>query len=54
LVDGRNCIVEGNENGFYVGATVIDFVTPDMAIAKGSVRSIARHYSCKDLDDAIG
>ena len=34
LVDGRNATVAGMENGYYVGPTVIDFVTPDMAIAK--------------------
>ena len=37
LVDGRNSKVEGKENGFYVGPTVIDFVTPDMAIATEEV-----------------
>ena len=54
LVDGRNWKVEGNENGFYVGPTVIDYVTPDMAIAKeevfGPVLAIMR---AKDLDEAI-
>lgn len=54
LVDGRNWKVEGNENGFYVGPTVIDMVTPDMAIAKeevfGPVLAIIR---AKDLDEAI-
>jgi malonate-semialdehyde dehydrogenase (acetylating)/methylmalonate-semialdehyde dehydrogenase len=54
LVDGRNPKVDGKENGFYVGATVIDFVTPDMAIAKeevfGPVIAIIR---AKDLDEAI-
>jgi len=54
LVDGRNTIVEGKEGGFYVGPTVIDFVTPDMAIAKeevfGPVLAIIR---AKDLDEAI-
>ncbi|CAF3751477.1 unnamed protein product [Rotaria sp. Silwood1] len=37
LVDGRNAVVANNEGGFYVGPTVIDFVTPDMAIAKEEV-----------------
>lgn len=37
LVDGRNSKVEGKENGFYVGPTVIDFVTPEMAIATEEV-----------------
>lgn len=54
LVDGRNYKVQGQENGFYVGPTVIDFVTPDMAIAKeevfGPVLAIIR---AKDLDEAI-
>ncbi len=54
LVDGRNCIVEGKENGFYVGPTVIDFVKPDMKIAKeevfGPVLSIMRS---DNLDKAL-
>jgi malonate-semialdehyde dehydrogenase (acetylating)/methylmalonate-semialdehyde dehydrogenase len=54
LVDGRNWKVEGHEDGFYVGPTVIDFVKPDMAIAKeevfGPVLAIIR---AKDLDEAI-
>ncbi len=54
LVDGRNATVPGKENGFYVGPTVIDYVTPDMAIAKeevfGPVLSIMR---ADTLDKAI-
>ena len=54
LVDGRNCIVEGKENGFYVGPTVIDYVKPDMKIAKeevfGPVLSIMRS---DNLDRAL-
>jgi len=37
LLDGRNCQVEGKEKGFYVGPTVIDFVKPEMKIAKEEV-----------------
>ena len=37
LVDGRGAVVEGNENGYYVGPTVIDQVTPDMKIASEEV-----------------
>jgi len=37
LLDGRNYKVDGSENGFYVGPTVIDFVTPGMKIAKEEV-----------------
>ncbi len=54
LVDGRNTVVEGKEGGYYVGPTVIDYVTPDMAIAKeevfGPVLSIIR---AKDIDEAF-
>ncbi len=55
LVDGRNAVVEGKENGFYVGATVIDYVKPDMKIAKeevfGPVLSIMRSET---IEEAIG
>lgn len=54
LVDGRNTVVEGSENGYYVGPTVIDYVTPDMKIAKeevfGPVLAILR---TDDVDEAI-
>jgi malonate-semialdehyde dehydrogenase (acetylating) / methylmalonate-semialdehyde dehydrogenase len=54
LVDGRNTVVAGKENGNYVGPTIIDFVTPDMRIAKeevfGPVISIIR---AKSMDEAI-
>ncbi|HRX00847.1 MAG TPA: aldehyde dehydrogenase family protein, partial [Cyclobacteriaceae bacterium] len=54
LVDGRNATVKGSEGGFYVGPTVIDYVTPDMAIAKeevfGPVLAIMR---ASTLDEAI-
>ena len=54
LVDGRNTVVEGKENGTYVGPTVIDYVKPDMAVAKeeifGPVISIMRTQT---LDEAL-
>ncbi len=54
LVDGRNYVVEGKENGFYVGPTVIDYVRPEMKIAKeevfGPVLTILR---TETLDEAI-
>lgn len=37
LVDGRHAIVEGKENGTYVGPTVIDYVKPGMAVAKEEI-----------------
>lgn len=54
LVDGRNTTIRGKEDGFYVGPTIIDYVTPNMSVAKeeifGPVISIIR---AKDLDEAI-
>lgn len=54
LVDGRNVVVSGKENGYYVGPTVIDFVTPEMSVAKeeifGPVISIIR---AKNVDEAL-
>ena len=54
LVDGRNATVEGKDGGFYVGPTVIDFVSSDMKIAKeeifGPVLAIMR---TNDIDEAI-
>ena len=37
VVDGRNCTVEGRENGFFVGGTLFDHVTPDMSIYKEEI-----------------
>jgi len=54
LVDGRGATVEGKENGTYVGPTVIDYVTPEMSVAKeeifGPVISILRTDT---LDEAL-
>jgi len=54
LVDGRSTKVSGKEKGTYVGPTVIDFVTPDMSVAKeeifGPVISIMR---TKTVDEAL-
>ncbi len=37
LLDGRNHVVEGYENGFYMGPTIFDHVTPDMMIGDEEV-----------------
>ena len=54
LVDGRNTVVPGKEDGYYVGPTIIDHVTPDMRIAQeevfGPVIVIIR---TRDLDSAL-
>ncbi|MBI2428406.1 MAG: CoA-acylating methylmalonate-semialdehyde dehydrogenase [Ignavibacteriales bacterium] len=54
LLDGRGAKVEGKENGYYVGPTVIDHVKPEMKIAQeevfGPVLSIMR---ANDVDEAL-
>lgn len=54
LLDGRGVKVEGKEEGTYVGPTVIDYVKPEMAVAKeeifGPVISIMR---TKTVDEAL-
>lgn len=54
LLDGRNCVVPGKEKGFYVGPTVIDYVKPEMRIAKeevfGPVLAIIRS---DNVDEAL-
>ena len=54
LLDGRNCKVEGYPNGFYIGPTIFDHVTNEMAIGTeeifGPVLSIKR---VKHFDEAI-
>ncbi|MBK5272240.1 MAG: CoA-acylating methylmalonate-semialdehyde dehydrogenase [Bacteroidia bacterium] len=54
LVDGRGTIVDGKEKGTYVGPTVIDFVKPEMSVAKeeifGPVISIMRTNT---VDEAL-
>ena len=54
LLDGRGIKIDGFENGFFVGPTIFDKVTPDMKIAQeeifGPVIPIVR---VKTLDEAI-
>ncbi len=54
LVDGRNTVVEGKEDGYYVGPTVIDYVRPEMKIAReevfGPVLAIMRTQT---VDEAL-
>ena len=46
LMDGRDCVVPGFENGFFVGPTIFDNVTEDMEIGReeifGPVCSVKR------------
>jgi malonate-semialdehyde dehydrogenase (acetylating) / methylmalonate-semialdehyde dehydrogenase len=54
LVDGRKVTVPGREDGYYLGPTIIDRVTPDMRIAQeevfGPVLVIIRS---RDVDEAL-
>ncbi|PID48492.1 MAG: methylmalonate-semialdehyde dehydrogenase (CoA acylating) [Proteobacteria bacterium] len=57
VVDGRNTVVAGYENGFYVGATLIDHVRPDMLSYQeeifGPVLQIVRVNSMQEAMDLI-
>ncbi|SEF59604.1 CoA-acylating methylmalonate-semialdehyde dehydrogenase [Marinobacterium lutimaris] len=54
VVDGRDLVVPGHENGYFVGATLFDKVTPDMSIYTdeifGPVLAVVRVDS---LEEAI-
>jgi malonate-semialdehyde dehydrogenase (acetylating)/methylmalonate-semialdehyde dehydrogenase len=54
VLDGRNLKVSGHENGFYLGPTLFDHVTPQMAIYRdeifGPVLIVLR---VRDFDEAI-
>ena len=52
VVDGRHTTVPGKEDGYYIGPTIIDHVTPDMRIAQeevfGPVLVIVRAQDVKE------
>ena len=54
VVDGRRAVVHVKEDGYYIGPTILDHVTPDMAIAQdevfGPVLVILR---AKSVEEAI-
>ena len=54
VLDGRNCVVEGYENGYFVGPTIFDHVTEDMTIGRdevfGPVLCIKR---CKNFEEGL-
>nr|WP_298109105.1 CoA-acylating methylmalonate-semialdehyde dehydrogenase [uncultured Pseudomonas sp.] len=57
VVDGRDLVVAGNENGFFVGGTLFDRVTPEMTIYTdeifGPVLCIVRVNSLEDAMQLI-
>lgn len=54
VLDGRNITVDGYENGFYLGHTILDYVTHDMSVGQteifGPVLCIKR---VKDFEEGI-
>lgn len=54
VLDGRDCVVEGYENGYYVGPTIFDHVEEDMTIGRdevfGPVLCVKR---CKDFKEGL-
>src|SRR5690349_15029349 len=57
VVDGRDLVVPGHENGFFVGPTLVDQVSPDMEVYReeifGPVLSVLRADSVDDAIDLI-
>jgi malonate-semialdehyde dehydrogenase (acetylating)/methylmalonate-semialdehyde dehydrogenase len=57
VVDGRNLKLQGYENGFFVGGTLIDKVTPDMSVYRdeifGPVLSVLRPKSYEEARQLV-
>jgi malonate-semialdehyde dehydrogenase (acetylating) / methylmalonate-semialdehyde dehydrogenase len=57
VVDGRDLVVPGHENGFFVGPTLVDQVRPDMAVYReeifGPVLSVLRAGTVDEAIDLI-
>jgi malonate-semialdehyde dehydrogenase (acetylating) / methylmalonate-semialdehyde dehydrogenase len=55
ILDGRNFSVDGYLDGFFVGPTIFNHVTPDMTIAREEIFGPVVSVICaEDLDSAIG
>jgi malonate-semialdehyde dehydrogenase (acetylating)/methylmalonate-semialdehyde dehydrogenase len=57
VVDGRGLVVEGNEEGFFLGGTLFDRVTPEMSIWRdeifGPVLCVVRTGSMQEAMNVI-
>jgi malonate-semialdehyde dehydrogenase (acetylating)/methylmalonate-semialdehyde dehydrogenase len=54
LVDGSTIVVRDHPEGYYLGATIFDDVTPDMSIAKEEIFGpVASLIPVRNLDEAI-
>ena len=55
MVDGRGLKLQGYENGFWLGGTLLDRVTPEMSVYRdeifGPVLSVVR---AQNYEDAVG
>jgi malonate-semialdehyde dehydrogenase (acetylating)/methylmalonate-semialdehyde dehydrogenase len=53
VLDGRNIQVEGYPNGFFIGPTIFEDVTPHMTIARAEIFGpVVTMIRVKDLDEA--
>jgi malonate-semialdehyde dehydrogenase (acetylating) / methylmalonate-semialdehyde dehydrogenase len=54
ILDGRNVKVDGHPNGFFVGPTVLDKVTPDMTVAREEIFGpVVGLVHVKDMNEAV-
>jgi len=54
LLDGRNVVVPEYPNGYFIGPTIFDEVTPEMTIARDEIFGpVASIIHAKSLDEAI-
>jgi malonate-semialdehyde dehydrogenase (acetylating)/methylmalonate-semialdehyde dehydrogenase len=54
ILDGRGVKVEGYPNGYFVGPTVFDNVTPEMSIAQEEIFGpVVSLIQVKDMDEAV-
>jgi malonate-semialdehyde dehydrogenase (acetylating)/methylmalonate-semialdehyde dehydrogenase len=54
ILDGRGIEVPGHPDGYYIGPTIFDKVTPEMTIAKEEIFGpVIPIIQVKDLDEAI-
>ena len=54
LLDGRNVLVQDYPNGYFIGPTIFDEVTPEMTIAREEIFGpVASIIHAKSLDEAI-
>ena len=54
VLDGRNCVVDGFEGGYYVGPTIFDHVEEDMTIGRDEIFApVLCIKRCKDFSDGL-